>query len=144
MGQTFTSATDAQIEAARAATAVADRMEPRVDDVSYDAGTGRLTLQMRGGAVLSFEARSLPFLSDYTDAELADVRTEEEGAAVWWDSRDDQASTIALLALVFRIRTAADGARHAARVKSPARAAAARANGAKGGRPRKAPAEITA
>ena len=82
-----------------------------------------------------FDPRVLPSLAAASNAQLADVRPEENGEVVEWKALDVQATTIALLSLVFGIRTAKDSARRGGMATSEAKAATARANGAKGGRP---------
>ena len=68
-------------------------------------------------------------------AGLAQVEILGTGYGLHWDALDADLSIPGLLAGLFG--TKAFMARHAGRATSPAKAAAARANGAKGGRPRK-------
>jgi hypothetical protein len=66
---------------------------------------------------------------------LAAVEILGNGYGLHWEALDADISVPGLLAGIFG--TKAYMARLAGRTKSPAKAAAARANGAKGGRPRK-------
>jgi len=129
--------TDEEIAAARKRGEERERTEPRIDAARYDVATGRVTLDMRGGATVIFDPRVLPSLVATTDAQLADLTPEENGGALFWNELDVQATTIALLGRVFGIRTAAAAAGKAGATLSAAKSAAARANGTKGGRPRK-------
>ena len=70
-----------------------------------------------------------------TDDQLAAVEILGNGYGLHWEALDADISVPGLLAGIFG--TKAYMARLAGRTKSPAKAAAARANGAKGGRPRK-------
>jgi len=129
--------TDAEIEAVRRETAARDAVSPRVKDARYERQSGLLVLEMVGGATIHVPARSLRDLAGASDEQLADVQPEENGNAVFWDALDVQMSTIALLQIIFGIRTISDVARQAGRTTSEAKAIASRANGLKGGRPRK-------
>ena len=123
-------------------TAERDQFEPRISAARYEAETGNLLLQFRDGQQLVAPTRLIPALAVATDKQLADVRPEERGAALFFDSLDVQFSTIALLRLIFQLPSQSDVARIAGSTKSPAKAAAARVNGSKGGRPRKQAATV--
>jgi succinylarginine dihydrolase len=73
------------------------------------------------------------------DAALADVEILGQGHALRWPRLDADFTVPGLLMGVFGTRAwmASELARHAGRAKSSAKAAAARANGRKGGRPRR-------
>ena len=70
-----------------------------------------------------------------TDDQLAAVEILGNGYGLHWEALDADISVPGLLAGIFG--TKAYMARLAGQSKSPAKAAAARANGVKGGRPRK-------
>lgn len=130
----YTPISDEELECVKQRTAERDRTEPRVDAVHYDAATGRLVLEMRGGAVVTAPARSLKSLRAATDAELADVRAVSNGSAVFWDALDVQATTVALLQLIFQIGPADEPAPLVQDAKRRAKAKALPATARSGGR----------
>jgi hypothetical protein len=73
------------------------------------------------------------------EAALADVEIAGAGHALHWPQLDADFTVPGLLMGVFGTRAwmASEFARRAGQAKSPAKAAAARANGRKGGRPRR-------
>ena len=74
-----------------------------------------------------------------SDAALADVAILGRGYALHWPRLDADFTVPGLLMGVFGTRAwmASELARRAGQSRSPAKAAAARANGRKGGRPRR-------
>ena len=114
--------------------------QPRVESVRYAPETGNMEFTMVGGSQIVTPARSLKGLTTATDAELADVKPVVIGTAIHWDTADVQYTTIALIETVFGVKTHHTTARNGGSAKSEAKTAAVRANGAKGGRPRKVPA----
>jgi hypothetical protein len=127
---------DAEIDAALARGAAADATEPRATSARYDAKTKRVVLELRNGSTFAFPAHLAQGLEDATDAELGNLELWGDGFALHWEALDADFTVPGLLAGIFGTRKYM--ARQAGRATSPAKAAAARANGAKGGRPRKA------
>jgi hypothetical protein len=74
-------------------------------------------------------------LEEATDEQLAEIKILGAGYGLHWEALDADLSIPGLLAGLFG--TKAYMARQAGQATSPAKAAAARANGAKGGRPRR-------
>jgi hypothetical protein len=76
-------------------------------------------------------------LAQARDAELADIEILGSGHGLHWPALDADFTVPGLLMGVFGTRAwmASELARRAGQAKSPAKAAAARANGRKGGRP---------
>jgi len=74
-----------------------------------------------------------------SDRDLAEVAVLGLGLGLHWERLDVDASVPGLLAVLFGTRPWLDRQRaaRAGATRSPAKAAAARRNGAKGGRPRK-------
>jgi hypothetical protein len=140
MKPTYKIPTDEEIAQIERETAERDALNPCILSARYDAATGALVLGMRGDTTLIHPARSLPSLENATDAELTDVRPMARGTSLHFPSLDVQFSTIALLRLIFNIRTIDEVTRKGGLTKSPARARASAENGKKGGRPRKLPA----
>ncbi len=114
-----------------------DEVEPRVESFRFDASDGRMTLEMRGGASVSFDPRGVRGLEAASDEELAGLELIGNGSALHWDAIDVQVTTVALLQIVFKMRGLFAAARKGGASRSPAKAQAARINGQKGGRPRK-------
>jgi Protein of unknown function (DUF2442) len=128
--------TDAEIEAARERGRVAALLEPRALSAHYDRKSGRVVVELRNGSTFAFPAALAQGLENATDDELAKVEVLGEGYGLHWETLNEDHAVPALLAGIFG--TGRYMAQLAGRTTSPAKAAAARANGAKGGRPRKA------
>lgn len=128
--------TDAEIDAALARGKIARATEPRAAKARYDRKTGRMVVELTNGCTFAFPPRLAQGLETATDDQLAAVEILGHGYGLHWDALDADISVPGLMAGIFG--TKAYMARLAGRAKSPAKAAAARANGAKGGRPRKA------
>lgn len=126
---------DAEIERIKRESEERRTREPHAESVTYDARSGTLKVELRGGSVISTRARELRGLSEAADAQLANVRVYD-GCALWWDDLDVQYSLIAFLGAALGIPTAQESARRAGSATTPAKAVAARANGKKGGRPK--------
>jgi hypothetical protein len=111
--------------------------EPRATRARYDRRTGRVVVDLTNGCSFVFPARSLQGLAQARDAELADIEILGAGHGLHWPALDTDFTVPGLLMGVFGTRAwmASELARRAGQSKSPAKAAAARANGRKGGRP---------
>jgi hypothetical protein len=127
--------TDAQIEAANERGRIAQQTEPRAVSARYDAKAERIVVELTSGATFAFPPALVQGLCDATAQELAEIEVSPAGFGLHWPRIDEDYSVPGLLNGVFG--TAKWMAARAGRTASPAKAAAARANGAKGGRPRK-------
>ena len=126
---------DADIDAAVERGRIARQTEPRAASVRYDKKNSRIVIDLTNGCVFAFPPRLAQGLEQATDEELAAVEVLGAGYGLHWEALDVDLSVPGLLAGLFGTR--AYMARKAGQATSPAKAAAARANGAKGGRPRK-------
>jgi len=94
-----------------------------------------MIVELTNGCTFMFPPRLAQGLETATAAQLAAVEILGAGYGLHWEALDVDLSIPGLLAGLFG--TKAYMAQHAGQATSPAKAAAARANGAKGGRPRK-------
>jgi hypothetical protein len=119
------------------------RAEPRARAARYDRKTGRVLVELTNGCSFAFPARKAQGLERASDAELAQVEVLGLGLGLHWEKLDVDLSVPGLLAGLFGTKAYMDRQRaaHAGAATSAAKAAAARRNGAKGGRPRKAAAK---
>lgn len=127
--------TDAEIDTALERGRIAQQTEPRATSARYDAKNGRIIVDLTNGCTFAFPPRIAQGLETATDDELASVEILGAGYGLHWEALDTDFTVGGLLAGVFGTKTYM--ARRAGQATSPAKAAAARANGAKGGRPRK-------
>lgn len=127
--------TDADIDAAVERGRIARQTEPRAASVRYDRKNRCIVIDLTNGCVFAFPPHLAQGLEQATDEELAAVEVLGAGYGLHWEALDVDLSVPGLLAGLFGTR--AYMARKAGQATSPAKAAAARANGAKGGRPRK-------
>lgn len=127
--------TDVEIDAALERGRVARQTEPRAAAARYDRKNDRIVVELTNGCTFAFPPRMAQGLETATDDELDAVEILGAGHGLHWEELDTDFSVPGLLAGLFGTR--AYMARHAGQASSPAKAAAARANGAKGGRPRK-------
>ena len=119
------------------------RTEPRARTARYDRKTGRVLVDLTNGCSFAFPARNAQGLERAGDADLAQVEVLGLGLALHWERLDVDLSVPGLLAGLFGTKSYMDRQRasRAGAATSAAKAAAARRNGAKGGRPRKAAAK---
>jgi hypothetical protein len=128
--------TDAEIDAALARGEAAHQTEPRATSVRYDRRHKRVVISLTNGCTFSFPPRLAQGLETATDDQLARVEILGAGHGLHWEDLDADFSVPGLLAGM--LGTKAYMARRAGQATSPAKAAAARVNGRKGGRPRRA------
>lgn len=127
--------TGAEIEAAMARGQIAQQTEPRAAAARYDGKNGRIIVDLTNGCTFAFPPHMAQGLETATDEELAEIEILGAGYGLHWETLDVDLSVPGLLAGIFGTR--AWMARRAGQATSPAKAAAARANGARGGRPKK-------
>lgn len=129
---------DAQIDAAEARGRELLASEPRAASAHYDRASGRIVVDLTNGCTFAFPARRIQELEDASEDEIAAVEIAGVGFGLHWNARDADLTVRGLMNGVFGSKAwMSELARHAGQSRSPAKAAAARANGAKGGRPRK-------
>lgn len=127
--------TDAQIDAARERGRIAAASEPRAISVAYDRTTNRIVFELSTGISMAVPTRLIEGLGAASPDQLANVCVLGQGYGIRWAALDVDMSVPGLMAGVLGTRS--HMAKLAGQAKSQAKAAAARANGAKGGRPRK-------
>jgi hypothetical protein len=113
--------------------------EPRATAAHYDPATGRVVIELANGCAYAFPAQRVQDLQGASDETWPMSKSTAPGSICtgqsWTWTSTSRLSSRAFSELVLGSR---ELARVAGRVRSPAKAAAARSNGAKGGRPRKA------
>jgi hypothetical protein len=123
--------------------------EPRAAAARYDSDACKLVIELRNGATLLIPIDLIEGLAGASPETLSEVEIEGGGYGLHWESLDADFSVPGLVAGVFgtkhwmenlkaqRVANAQQGGRS----RTPAKARAARENGKKGGRPRKAAAK---
>ena len=131
--------TDAQLGAADARGRKLLETEPRAVAARYDRATGRVALELANGCASVFPARLVQDLLGASPDDLAGVVVDGLGFNLNWPALDVDLYVPALVSGIFGTRAwmTRELARIAGRTTSPEKAAAARSNGAPGGRPRK-------
>jgi hypothetical protein len=114
----------------------AEKTEPEVTAVRYDRNSNLIVLNLANGAAFSFPPNLVEGLADASPSEIADVQILPGGDALRWAGIDIDLGVPELVAGAFGTRAwMAQLGRVGGQVKSKAKAAAARENGKKGGRP---------
>jgi hypothetical protein len=127
---------EAQIDLAIARQTEIDFTEPRAKKVLFD--DGRITLHFNNGATFSFLTNSIETISVLSSEILATVELTPSGKGLRWDEPDIDLSIQGLLLGIFGSNVwmkqiASKGGSSSSEKKQ----VASRANGKKGGRPRK-------
>ena len=135
----MTDAVETMIENAQRHGKALVRDEPRAASARYDRKTGRIVVDLTNGCAFAFPARHAQGLENADDATLAEVEILGLGAGLHWESLDVDLSVPGLIAGFLGTKAWLDRQRaaHAGSAISPEKAAAARKNGKKGGRPPK-------
>jgi hypothetical protein len=111
---------------------------PRAVSARYDRRSGRIEIELTNGCLFAFPTENAQGLEGATRAALERVEVWGDGYALHWEDLDADFTVHGLLAGHLGSKLwIREHARRAGSVSSPAKAKAARANGAKGGRPRK-------
>lgn len=130
---------DRQLAEAEEAGRTAAETGPRARSARYDPETGRVEIELRNGCLFAFPAEMGEGLRGASPERLAEVEVTPAGYGLHWKALDVDLAVPALLAGVFGRRAwMRELGRAGGRATSPAKAAAARENGRKGGRPKKA------
>jgi hypothetical protein len=127
--------TDTEIDAAVERGKAARENEPRASSARYDRQLDRVIVDLTNGCTFAFPPHLAQGLEEARSEELEQIEILGVGYGLHWEALDVDLSVPGLLAGIFG--TKAYMARRAGQATSPAKAAAARANGSKGGRPRK-------
>jgi hypothetical protein len=127
--------TDQEIAEARARGAQMQAAGLAATGVVYEPRRRRIILELTNGAMVGIPVASLPHIAGATDDVLAAVELEGDDV-VRIDSLDADYSVAGLVATFVGRIAAIETGRTGGKARSDAKASAARANGAKGGRPR--------
>jgi hypothetical protein len=115
-----------------------ERTATKIRAVCYDGARDKIVADLSTGVTLTVPRRAVPGFAKASPKKLQDIAITPGGEGLWSEAADDGALLEQLLILAAGEATLGTiGARINASKKSPERAAASRANGIKGGRPRK-------
>ena len=122
----------------RAKRRLADRVY--AEAARFDASSRTIQVSLANGSAFAVPVALIPDLRHAADDLLMEVELGPAGLSLRWDQLDADLSVVGLAQLVFGRETllAAAGSAGGA-VRSKAKAAAARSNGRKGGRPKRGP-----
>ena len=139
MAETDVSAKDRERYARARARGEARTQDPSaVVDARYDPDRDLIDLKFGGGGSMAIPRNAVPGLQRASTSAIESIVVSRAGDALSWPSLDVDVYVPGLVERVFgnRLLAAATG-RRGGRRRSKAKAAASKANGAKGGRPRK-------
>ena len=129
---------DKQINRAKAAGAKALNNEPRAKSARYSPTRRQIVVDLTNGCSFIFPADKAQGLAGASNKDLAAVRILGKGMGLHWEKLDADLSIASLVVGIFGSHAwMRELARRGGAASSPAKSAAARANGAKGGRPKK-------
>lgn len=129
---------DKQINRAKAAGAKALNNEPRAKSARYSPARRQVIVELTNGCSFVFPADKAQGLAGASNKDLAAVRILGKGMGLHWEKLDADLSIASLVVGIFGSHAwMRELARRGGAASSPAKSAAARANGAKGGRPKK-------
>jgi hypothetical protein len=115
-----------------------ERTATKIRSAYYDDVRDVVVAELSTGASIGVPRRTIPGLARLRKSGLRDIEITPGGEGLWSEALDDGVLLEQLLVLAAGEATLGTiGARINAAKKSPARAAASRLNGAKGGRPKK-------
>jgi hypothetical protein len=123
--------TDAELAAARERGRA--EMAAGAAAVAYDRRRDAIVVTMRSGAIATIPRMLIPGVAGAEPRNAADVELSPMGSSLRFPSLDADFAVLGLIRRVFGVNEAN---RIAGATRSKARAAASRANGVKGGRPR--------
>lgn len=104
--------------------------------VRFDDASGRIVVEFTNGAAFMVPARAIQGLENATADQLAEVELLGE-TGLHWESLDVDFTIAGLMNGIFGTAKFMDAQRRGGQSRSAAKIEASRANGAKGGRPRK-------
>ncbi|NTJ41657.1 DUF2442 domain-containing protein [Agrobacterium larrymoorei] len=128
--------TDAELAQAKQRWQAERAERPIPSSVRLDTQSERIIVEFTNGAAFMVPARSLEGLQEATAQQLAEVELLGE-TGLHWESLDVDYSIAGLMSGIFGTKAFMDVQRRGGQSRSPAKVAASRANGAKGGRPKK-------
>ena len=130
--------TDVDVTLARAAGAALQR-KSRVTTARYDQESSRLIVTLYNDIELAVPVRLIEGLAGADPAALSEIELSPSGLGLHWPALDADVYVPALFDRMFGTRSwmASILGSEGGRATSPAKAAAARSNGRKGGRPAK-------
>ena len=115
----------------------AAKTEPRAARATYHARHGALRIELTNGAAITVPVKLIPGLKRAAPSDVRLVEVLGRGGGLHWESLDLDLSVSALVSALFAgPEWMAQLGRVGGRRSSAAKAAAARRNGRKGGRPR--------
>ena len=115
----------------------AAKTEPRAARAIYRVREDALRIELTNGAAITVPVKLIPDLKGASPSEVRAVEVLGRGGGLHWENLDLDLSVPALVSSVFAGREwMAELGRVGGRRSSAAKAAAARRNGRKGGRPR--------
>jgi hypothetical protein len=129
---------DKEYDAAVQAAVLSDKTEPRAAAARYDRRSNRVIVELRNGASFLFPPQLAQGLRGASAKDLAKVEITPSGEGLRWPNLDTDFSLPGLMMGMFGNKAwMAEFARRGGSATSAAKAASSRANGRKGGRPRK-------
>ena len=130
---------DAELKDAEALGCKMLSSEPRAAAARYDKSTGRIIVDLVNGCTYAFPVALVQGLQGESSEAIDNVAVDGLGFNLHWPALDLDLYVPALVSGVFGTRDWMKRAlaREAGRITSPAKAIAARSNGARGGRPKK-------
>jgi hypothetical protein len=133
--------TNAEIDALLRASRERRKTATTILAARYDTKTDTVVVNLSTGVALIVPRAKIAGFSKAAPSDLSDIKIDPGAESLWSDTVDDGVLLEQLIEITAGSENLAElGARILGRRKTPARAAASRANGKKGGRPRKTPA----